>query len=292
MEPLFGAQAPADEKPMVRFGVVTDLHYADIPTSYSRSYRLSKGKLAEALGVFTARQEDFVIELGDFKDLGRDEKNRISKEITLKFARDIEAVFASGFKGPRYHVLGNHENDCLDKEDILPCYVNTGVPPGKSYYAFVRGGVRFLVLDGNFNSKMEPYRSRPLNWSWIDSNIPPQEIEWLRGELAASCEPVVVFLHQRLDSKARKDHRVKNGEAVQKILGGAGKVLGVFQGHDHVGGFSCEHGVNFYTLAAMVEGQKKNAFAEVAIYPSGKVAVTGFARAATRAWAAQTGTVK
>ena len=280
LQPLMGVEE-SKEKPVLRFGVVTDLHYGNMKTVGTRHYRDSRSKLAEAVKVFTARKIDFMIELGDFKDLAR-EQGKASIEGTKQFAREIEETFAA-FKGPRYHVLGNHDNDCLNNEEILPLYANTGIASGKSYYAFVANGIRCLVLDGNFNKKMEHYRGHPCNWDWIDSNIPPEEVAWLKGELAASKEPVLVFVHQRLDSKARAHHRIQNGEAVQKILAASGKVKGVFQGHDHIGGFSFEHNVNYYTLPAMVEGPT-NSFAEVAVYPSGKIAVTGFARAGSRQW--------
>ena len=58
------AQAP----PLVRFGVVTDLHYADIDPSGARTYRESDDKLAECVQVMNAKGAAFVVELGDFKD--------------------------------------------------------------------------------------------------------------------------------------------------------------------------------------------------------------------------------
>ncbi len=281
LSPLWGEE-PAAERPCVRFGLVTDLHYGDMKQAGTRHYRASRPKLAEAIKVFNARKVDFVIEMGDFKDLACGKDRKASPEGTKQFARDIEATFAT-FEGPRYHVLGNHDNDCLNKDEILDIYRSTDIPVGRSYYSFVKNGVRFLVLDGNFNQKMQPYQGHPLNWDWIDSNIPPVQFDWLKRELADSKEPVVAFVHQRLDSKARAHHRIRNGEKVQKLFEASGKVKAVFQGHDHIGGFAFEHGVNYYTLAAMVEGPK-NCYAEVAVYPSGKFAVTGFARAASRTW--------
>ena len=280
LQPLLGTDE-TNEKPVLRFGLVTDLHYGNMKTAGTRLYRESRPKLAEAVKVFNARKVDFMIEMGDFKDMAR-KKGKASVSGTLAFAREIEETYAA-FKGPRYHVLGNHDNDCVNNDEILPLYPNTGIDAGKSYYSFVAKGVRCLVLDGNYNKQMQHYQGHPCNWNWIDSNLPPEEVAWLQKELAASKEPVLVFVHQRLDSKARKFHRIQNGEAVQKILEVSGKVKGVFQGHDHLGGFAFEHGVNYYTLSAMVEGPKAS-YAEVAVYPSGKIAVTGFVRAPSRDW--------
>ena len=67
----FGTE-DGSETPLVRFGLVTDLHYADIDTAGSgataRHYRDSLPKLAAAVADFNRRAEDFVVELGDFKD--------------------------------------------------------------------------------------------------------------------------------------------------------------------------------------------------------------------------------
>ena len=63
--------------PLVRFGVVTDLHYADLnpvdnsgvlPVAGKVYYRESLTKLKKAVAVMNARTPDFMIELGDLKD--------------------------------------------------------------------------------------------------------------------------------------------------------------------------------------------------------------------------------
>ena len=53
----------------------------------------------------------------------------------------MEAAFAQ-FKGPRYHVLGNHDHDNLSKEEFLAHIANDGQPRARPYYAFTRGGIR------------------------------------------------------------------------------------------------------------------------------------------------------
>lgn len=66
---------------VVRFGAVTDLHCADldtadhtkfVPVAGKVYYRESLGKLEKAVAALNARAVDFVIELGDFKDLTKD----------------------------------------------------------------------------------------------------------------------------------------------------------------------------------------------------------------------------
>ena len=94
---------------VTRFGIVTDIHYADIPGSQvlqsdgrvsQRVYRDGLVKLKQATTQFNSMSTDFVIELGDFKDTTPDQ----NVTSTLGFVDDIEKGLAE-FNGPRYHVL-------------------------------------------------------------------------------------------------------------------------------------------------------------------------------------------
>ncbi len=176
--------------PLLRFGVVTDLHYAQRDMAINRYYRQSKQKLKAAIDQFGGC--DFVIELGDFKDM--DEKHE--PETALRFLDEIESVL-QGFGGRVYHVLGNHDMDCISKEEFLQHTRNAGRARGKSYYSFGCKGVRFIVLDANFNEDGTPYCRG--NFDWTRAFIPEEEIEWLRKELQSSHKPVIIFCHQMLD---------------------------------------------------------------------------------------------
>jgi predicted phosphodiesterase len=89
-----------------RFGIVSDCHYADAETVGSRYYRQSLDKLSECVEVMNGERVDFLIELGDFKD----EDTPAVEEKTISYLRAAEQVFEK-FKGPRHHVLGNHDAD-------------------------------------------------------------------------------------------------------------------------------------------------------------------------------------
>jgi len=287
--PIWG-KVPEGEKPLIRIGLVTDIHHAYLPESCFNNYCFydrALPRLEEAIKVFNERKSDLLIELGDFKDIAKKKdpkpgEDYRDKETVIKLTKESEAVF-SKFNGPRYHVFGNHDNDMLNKDEFAAICPNPGIPPEQTYYSFEQNGVKFIVLDGNFNLKGEDYVGAKINWDWRESLIPPAQIEWLKKELASAKGHVVVCIHQRLDSGARPFHRVKNGEEVQKILSDSKKVVAVFQGHDHVGGYMREGGVGYYTLRAIITGPQRenNAYAEAAVYPSGAVVVTGFAQAVT-----------
>lgn len=90
----------------IKFGVITDLHYADRETVGTRYYSQSIIKMEEAFSVFKKSKVDFIIELGDFKDMGVTP----DKDKTLSFLKSVESVFQSAGV-PAYHVLGNHDMD-------------------------------------------------------------------------------------------------------------------------------------------------------------------------------------
>lgn len=264
--------APVEKERNVRFGIVTDSHYADVGPRGTRFYRESLAKMRECVEAMNRERVDFLIELGDFKD--QDDQPLESK--TLSYLRRIEAVFAA-FEGPRYHVLGNHDHDSLAKAQFLEAVVNTGIPKEWSFYRFDVRGIRFLVLDANFDGQGEPYGHG--RFAWEDCNVPVHEITWLRSELVASPSPVIVFIHQQLDGQGA--YYVKNAAQVRSVLEQSGKVLAVFQGHRHEGAFSRLGGIPYYTLKGMIEGRgpENNSYAIVEVGAVGDIEVKGFRRA-------------
>jgi len=256
----------------VRFGIVTDCHYADADTAGTRFYRDSLDKLGECVEVMNEQQVDFIVELGDFKD----QNSPPVEQKTLSYLRAVEGVFCK-FNGPGYHVLGNHDQDSLSKAQFLTNIENTGIDPGISYYSFDFNGVHFVVLDANYKSDGTDYDHG--NFDWTDANVPPAEQQWLRLDLAASSKPVIVLVHQLLDGAG--SHYVKNAAEVRQILEQSGRVLAVFQGHRHDGGYSLIERIHYYTLKAVIEGPgpENNSYAIVEVRPDMNITVTGYRKA-------------
>ena len=278
--PLAGCAAVQNrERPVVRFGLVTDCHYAKIPYAKRQypvgdaAYSESAAKLAEFVAVMNRERPDFAIELGDFKDMGPD------KASTVGYLDEIERVFA-GFDGPRYHVAGNHDFDCLTREDFFSRIPNAGQVSQTGYYSFACGGVKFVVLNACFDSTLKPYDCSNL---WDDANVPPEELKWLECELQAAPGNVVVFCHQCLTSAFEPRHVVKNAAQVRAILEKSGKVKAVFTGHQHSGAIDIVGGITYYSLRALVlnSGEEENSYALAEMYRSGEIRVTGYRKAPT-----------
>lgn len=262
----------------LRFGAVTDVHYADRPPSGTRFYRLALGKLQAVVDLMNRERVDFLIELGDFKD--QDEKP--TEAATLEYLRAVENVF-QGFRGPRYHVLGNHDVDSISKDQFQSVVSNTGIPPDRTWYSFSRGGFHFVVLDANFHKDGKPYDRG--NFDWRDTTIPEPQLDWLRQNLRVAPAPCVVFVHQRLD-EGTASQNITNRTSVRQILQDSGRVRLVMQGHAHEGGYQQIGGIHYYTQVASVEGDKQGdaTCTIVTLHPSGAVEITGYERAVSRSF--------
>ncbi|MCX5645154.1 MAG: metallophosphoesterase family protein [Phycisphaerae bacterium] len=258
----------------MRFGIVTDCHYADADPVGTRFYRESLGKLAQCVDRMNAERVDFLIELGDLKDQNRP----AVEEKTLVHLQNIEAVLQR-FKGRRYHVLGNHDMDSISKRQFLSHVENTGIDVGRSYYSFDVGGLHFIVLDANYRPDGNDYDHG--NFDWTNANIPARELDWLQRDLAARGGGAVVFVHQRLDGVGPVF--VKNASQVRQILQASNRVLAVFQGHDHDGDYRHLDGIHYYTLKAVVEGhgEENNSYAIVDVHPGQGMTVTGYHKASS-----------
>ena len=269
--------AKNSEKPMIRFGMISDIHYADREPAGTRFYRQSLTKVQEAIDRMNQEKLDFAIELGDFKD-----QDAVPNEAnTLKYLTDIESVFQK-FKGPTYHVLGNHDTDGISKQQFLERVENTGIPKTKSYYSFNQKGIHFVILDGDFTKEGKAYDHG--NFSWDDSFIPESQINWLKADLKENSLPVVVFVHQMLGHWRDVKLEIQNAAAVRQILEQSGKVLCVFQGHVHEESYNLINGIPYYSVNAVVDGDgsENSAYMIVDIYKYGSLKIDGFRRATDR----------
>jgi predicted MPP superfamily phosphohydrolase len=266
---------PGRRRGTARFGIVTDSHYADSDTVGSRYYRHSLDKLTECVELMNAQKVDFLVELGDFKD----QNNPPVEQKTITYLRAVEKIFQK-FKGPTYHILGNHDMDSISKEQFLTNVKNTNIDPSKSYYSFDFNSVHFVILDANYRADGTDYNHG--NFDWTDANIPLVELNWLRQDLAATRGPAIVFIHQLLDGTGSV--YVNNAADIRHIFEQSGKILAVFQGHHHEGSYSYIEGIHYYTLKAMVEGpgEENNSYAIVEILPDETITVTGYRKATSK----------
>ena len=270
-----GCFQPSEPETNLRFGIVTDSHYADTDMRDNRYYRESADKMTECVNWMNEQKVDFLIELGDFKD----QDSPAVEERTISHLRTIEQVFQK-FSGPKYHVLGNHDMDSISKEQFLENITNTKIPAQQTYYSFDRKGIHFIVLDANFLADGTAYDHG--NFSWNNTYLPQVELDWLKQDLADTNLPSIVFCHQQLG--ANSGTCVRNAQEVRNILQDSGKVLASFDGHNHDGGYRFVEGIHYYTLKAVVDGSgdENNSYAIVEILPDKNIIVTGYHKAESK----------
>jgi len=275
--PLSGIILSGDKIRTVRFGILTDSHFADRDHLGSRYYRDSLKKLSECVDLMNEQKVDFLIELGDFKDQG----NPPDGAETLRFLDLIEKEF-SLFRGRRFHVLGNHDHDSISKGEFLERITNTGFTKAAAYYSFNVNSVHFIVLDANYSTGGIPYNRGKFDWT--DAYVPERQLSWLRKDLIMNNLPTVVFLHHRLDASGENSiYGPGNAAEIRKILEDSGKVIIVFQGHEHEGALSRINKITYYTLKGMVEGSgpENNSYALAEIGRDLSVTIKGYRNAAS-----------
>ena len=181
----------------VEFGVIADLHHDIMHDGETR--------LDAFLAAMSKRSPDAILQLGDFA-YPLPENEAIIRRFNEAHPRSL-------------HVIGNHD---LDRGVTkVQCVERFGMP-GR-HYATDIGGIRLVVLDGND-------RGSPAGRGGYPSYVGPEQVAWLKAQLAAGEEPVVVACHQPLAGAFAVD----NADEIGAILGAAAdRVILVINGHSH-----------------------------------------------------------
>ncbi|MCH94063.1 manganese-dependent ADP-ribose/CDP-alcohol diphosphatase-like, partial [Trifolium medium] len=143
---MVSATGVATAQPLFSFGLISDVQYADIPDGRSflgvpRYYRHSFLVLQRAVKEWNTHQKHkFVINLGDIVDgfCPKDQSIHAVKKVVDEFGM---------FRGPVYHMIGNHCLYNLPRSTLLPL-LKIQTLDGCAYYDFSPvPEYRFVVLD-------------------------------------------------------------------------------------------------------------------------------------------------
>jgi predicted phosphodiesterase len=226
--------APGARGKPLRLGIIADVHHGLQPDAIKR--------LEAFIQAMDTEQPDLIIQLGDFCYARPD-------------SREFVQVWEQ-FKGPRYHVLGNHDMDRTTKQETMD-FIGMHAP----HYSFDVGDFHFVVLDCNFildDGKHVDYANR--NY-FIEQarrdRIHPAQVEWLRADLAGTQRQTFIFSHQAFDENwsgwsvpNRLDVRAVIRDANQKAmaLSGAPQVVACICGHHHIDEVSEIEGVKYLQM--------------------------------------------
>jgi hypothetical protein len=212
----------------MKFAMFSDLHYDAIPDGNRRLEDLIKyAKEAEV---------EFIIELGDLCYPLNENKKVLDK------LKSIEL--------PCYFTIGNHNTDKFTIDEVMS-FFNLK----RSYYSFIKGNIKFIVLDSNFIKKKNdiiPYFKRNYDKSKDEyPYIPKEEIAWLKKELEDDEKYYIIISHQSLANDFQR-RGISNREEIRSILEernlNGNKILFCVNGHDHGGNYKLINNIYYYTL--------------------------------------------
>ena len=209
-------------KPL-NFGIVSDVHKDLMPDANER--------LETFIQEAQERNVDFIIQMGDF--CFGEEKNK-------GFMKIWEA-----FKGPKYHILGNHDMDRDSKAEIMDFWE---MP--KNYYSYDFGGYHFVVLDANFLYQDGKYTDYKHANFYVDESlrafVNDKQVAWFKADLETTKLPTIVFSHQSVW------HTVGNRLAIQKIMEShKEKIICSLNGHSHSDYHHTQNGVEYLGINSM-----------------------------------------
>jgi hypothetical protein len=217
---------PSSKSKPLTFGVVADVHKDLMPDADDR--------LQVFIDKSIQKKVDFNIQLGDFC---------MAEKGNGAFMNIWEQ-----FKGPKYHVLGNHDMDRHSKEQMLDYW---GMP--NTYYSFDFGGYHFIVLDANFLYADGVFVDYDRANFYVDSSlrtfIDDDQIAWIKNDLANTTLPTIVFSHQSL---WHYQWGVKNRLTIQKILeANQDKIICCMNGHNHLDYHHRQNGIDYVEINSM-----------------------------------------
>jgi len=278
--------------PDVSFGIIADCQYADADDfegiirgssqRFFNCYRLSPGKLEEAIDTFNEHELDFTVHLGDFID--RD----------LKDTKRLHRITKRG-RATLLHVFGNHEFwvPGTTPEDVIKKYKMPS-----NYYAKREKGSRFLFLDTCDLGVLEHAEGSPewkigralldkMQWEgalqayhW-NGGLGERQLEWLDGELANAekhDEQAVLFAHHPVFPPSVLN--ALNREEILDVIDAHDNVTAFINGHDHGGAFGVRKGVPYVTMPGMLSGAT-NAYGIAHLYKD-RLEIDGYGRVPSR----------
>ena len=153
-------------------------------------------------------------------------------------------------QGTNLHVLGNHDMDFFGKSHMLDIW-NMPAP----YYSFDRAGYHFVILDRNNlhnEGKYTPYDTANF---YVPAphrgHADPEQLEWLRADLASTLLPTIVFSHQGLGMPNMSAESSEARTPIERILAealdasGKNKVHTCFCGHHHIDRYNYKNGIHY-----------------------------------------------
>jgi 3',5'-cyclic AMP phosphodiesterase CpdA len=262
------AEVGAADAPLVTFGLLTDVQFADAEPEGERHYRESIPKLKAAVADLAKAELPFSLHLGDAID--RDFSS---------FATILPLFSPLGH--PVRHLLGNHDYTVAEAEKGRVA-ATLGMPA--DYYAFRSSGVKFVMLDTNdVSTYKNPEGSAAdleaestlkklaatgaKNAKPWNGGISAAQMAWLEKELTASGaakEPVIVCGHHPL--LAEEGLQAWNNREILALIDRHPCARAYLCGHNHAGDEVVSKGVPYITFKSILHEPGVTSYAVVRLF--------------------------
>ncbi len=243
--------AGSDNSPLVRFGIITDIHFSS--DSEPAAAQANAAELRAALDCWKHNDVDFLLQLGDLIKGSDTYKN---EEL-----RQISAILKQ-FQGSIRHVIGNHCLALPRRELMAALGLQT------PFYTFTAKEFRFIVLDGmdlSVHRKPETEDERrilarvhaqPELHDYCGA-VGTRQKAWLRDELEQaenSGEKVIIICHFPLlpETTDQKHGLLWNHHEIAELVSSSPAVMACLSGHYHYGGYALQSDIHFVVLPAFV----------------------------------------
>lgn len=262
------------EEPLIKFGVVTDLHYSPKHEKNKkhpqRMYKISNKKLQEAVNTFNQENVAFTAILGDIIDKYAESFN------------DLKPILKT-LNNPYHIALGNHDFiDVYGSKAQNEALKILGVK--KPYYSFVKNNIRFIFLDSNdlalysrgentpegkeiraLYNKLKAEKARSA--SKYNGTLSQKQIDWMVKLIEKSQkknQQVICFAHMPL-LPTNIGGTDMQGKKISQILEKYPNVKAYLSGHHHEGSQYLKTSVKYYNFQGMIEGNN-NHYSVVSLY--------------------------
>ncbi len=248
---------------MLRFGVITDLHYCQDKPWRNRYFSKTLEKLDEVIQVFNSQHLDFIVNLGDTIDKGFENFPVIKDKLNQ-------------FKHPVYSLIGNHDYEVVaDKKPLIPGILELE----SNYYEVLINNYQLLFLDGN---EISTYANNPdtrnyqlaleeieylnniaaPNAKTYNGGIGHKQLAWIERKLMESASHqllTLIFCHFPI-FPADKYNLLNDYETI-RLLAKTPHVKAWICGHNHGGNFGKINQCNVINIKGLVETETHNSFA-------------------------------
>lgn len=232
----------------MKIGLLADLHCA-LEKCGEGDRHVTEAPERLAAFIDATAECDFLLNLGDLiNGCGNPEGDRAALKTALD-ALDAQPLTV-------YHAIGNHDL-AIPKKELCAAL---GIPSGD--YSFLRGEIRFIILEANFTSDGEACSP-----DWTVAYLGEKRIEWLKNTLARDdFKWAVVITHQCLDELSPTgeadgnslNHAINDFAEARRVIEDSGKVPLVISAHYHYGKMRPINGVMYFTQPAACIGDEVN----------------------------------